>query len=112
MTERKVTVMDKEVIGYRTFPLLKKHLEKKDGYDWHHIVEQCQIRRSGFSPYVINSPTNVILIPRETHVLISAYYSSKPEGMTQIVRDFLTGKSFEFQYAFGIKVLVEYGVSI
>lgn len=116
MEQRTITVMGEETVGYKTFTGLKTKLDKKQGYEWHHIVERCQIWRSGFSPYVINSIINVVLIPHQIHILISSYYSRKPNKeyntSAPTIRDWLTGKSFEFQYSFGIKVLMEFGVKV
>ena len=77
---------------------------------WHHTVEQCQIAKSGFSPQMINNTTNIISVDIATHARISAYYNSI-QGFTNgvRVRDWLAGQSFQAQYDFGIKVLMDYG---
>ena len=72
----------------------------------HHIVEQCQQRKSGFSSSQIQSPSNKITLDYDVHRKISGYYSSKPEGFDGLrVRDWLAGKSFEEQTEFGWQVI-------
>ena len=68
----------------------------------HHIVEQCQQAKSGFSAADIQSPGNKIAIPYSVHRKISGFYSSKPEWTKGLrVRDWLAGQSFEQQSAYG-----------
>jgi len=97
-------------MGFSTFEKVKKYLGAPgEGKQWHHIVEQCQIKktRSSFSPYKIHNTCNLIAIDKDVHNKISKYYSSKFEftdGKT--VRDWLSDdKSFEFQYNFGLDVI-------
>ncbi|EYE87359.1 hypothetical protein Q428_13775 [Fervidicella metallireducens AeB] len=99
-------------IGFKTFKALKKYLGPAGKNKvWHHIVEQCQIGRSGFSATKINNTKNVIAIDNATHAKISAYYSSKrPFTHGKTVRDWLSGQSYEAQYKFGMNVLRQYGV--
>ena len=73
--------------------------------DVHHIVEQCQVRKSGFAYVDIQGNRNLITIPRSLHHKISGYYSSKPEGYGQRVRDSLVGESFESQWQTGMDIL-------
>ena len=72
----------------------------------HHVVEQCQANKSGFSQSQIQADSNKIELPYDTHRAISGYYSSKQyftNGMR--VRDWLAGQSFEFQTQFGWNVI-------
>lgn len=71
----------------------------------HHIVEQCQAGRSGFSLTRLNSTDNLTRLTKAQHDVISAYYSSKPLGFPAKVRDTLNGKSFEEQLDFGLEVV-------
>ena len=72
----------------------------------HHIVEQCQIGKSGFSSAEINLINNKVAIPRSAHHKISGHYSSKPAELNGLrVRDWLAGKTFEEQYEYGLKIL-------
>ena len=68
----------------------------------HHIVEQCQVRKSGFAREDIQRNSNLIDLPRSLHHKISGLYSSKQRytnGMR--VRDWLATKSWDFQENFG-----------
>ena len=99
--------------GYSSFQKLKRAIGSAGkGNDWHHIVEQCQIRKSGFDVQMIQNEKNVIAISKKVHRKISGYYSSIPKdgstgGLT--VRNFLSGKSYQFQYEYGIKILKMFG---
>ena len=76
------------------------------GNEWHHIVEQSQIAKSGFSPQMIQNTNNIISISKTTHRAISGYYSSvQPFTNGMIVRNWLAGQSFSAQYEFGINVI-------
>jgi RHS repeat-associated protein len=74
----------------------------------HHIVERCQIRKSGFAQVDIQGNSNLISLPYDLHRKISGYYSSK-QGYSgnMIVRDWLAGQSYEFQYNFGMEQIAE-----
>ncbi len=99
-------------VGYNSFNALKKAIGSPgSGNQWHHIVEQSQIGRSGFTPQQIQNTANIIAVDAPTHAKISAYYSSKPtftNGVT--IRDWLTGQSFQQQYDFGIATLKKFGI--
>lgn len=99
---------------FSSFNALKRSLGSAGrGKQWHHIVEQCQISKSGFSKYWIQNSNNVINISNSVHTKISAYYSSIQSftnGMT--FRKWLAGQSFKKQYEWGIKVLRMFGVKI
>ena len=74
----------------------------------HHIVEQCQVQKSGFSQDQVQADGNKIPMDYADHRKISGYYSSKKpfsEGLR--VRDWLAGQSFAEQMAFGWKILEE-----
>ena len=99
---------------FSSFNALKRSLGSAGkGKQWHHIVEQCQIGKSGFSKYWIQNSNNVINISNSVHAKVSAYYSSIQSftnGMT--FRNWLAGQSFKTQYEWGIKVLRMFGVKI
>jgi methyl-accepting chemotaxis protein len=85
--------------GFESFNDLKKYLESPgEGNQWHHIVEQSQINKSGFSVSQIQNTDNIIAIDKATHAKISGYYSSK-QAFTggKTVRDWLAGQSYEAQ---------------
>jgi hypothetical protein len=68
---------------------------------WHHIVEKWQVPR--FGAQAIHNTGNIIRIPKHVHDLISGFYSSKrriSQGL--IVRQWLSAKSFDEQYQFGM----------
>lgn len=101
-------------IGFRSFDDLKDYIGTPgEGNAWHHIVEQSQINNSGFSVNQVHNVNNIIALPNgkgSIHAKVSGFYSSKPDftnGLT--VRQWLTGKSFEEQFNYGIKVLERYG---
>lgn len=73
----------------------------------HHVVEQCQSKdyRSGFSGSRINSTDNLMWLPKDVHADVSAYYSSRPRGFDETVRNSMNGMSFEDQYKFGMDVI-------
>ncbi|KJR46899.1 Guanosine polyphosphate pyrophosphohydrolase/synthetase [Desulfosporosinus sp. I2] len=99
--------------GFNSFNALKKELGSAgEGKAWHHIVEQNQIRKSGFSPQQIHNTNNVIAVDSATHAKISGYYNSiRPDISGNMrVRDWLAGQSYEYQYEFGIDVLKQFGV--
>ena len=100
--------------GFNSFKELKEYLGiPGKGKAWHHIVEQAQIKRSGFLLKKVNNVNNIIAIPHgkgSVHAKISGFYSSKPDfanGLT--VRQWLKGQSFEKQFSFGMKILKRYG---
>ncbi len=47
---------------------------------WHHIVEQSQIKKSGFRPEEIHNVNNVIAIDHAVHMKITGYYNPKDQG--------------------------------
>ena len=105
---------------FSTFKALKNSLGSAGkGRQWHHIVEQCQIKtsRAGFSKYWVHNSNNVINIADDVHQLISNFYSSIPNKQVVntggiVFRDWLNGMSFEQQYKWGIWVLRYFGVKV
>ena len=96
--------------GFDTYYRLKKKIGKAgEGKEWHHIVEQNQIKKTGFEPSRVHNTDNIISLDKSIHKEISRVYSSKTwysNGMT--VRNWLVGKSFEEQYEFGLRIIREY----
>ncbi|MBP3392298.1 MAG: RHS repeat-associated core domain-containing protein [Clostridia bacterium] len=105
---------------FSTFKALKNSLGSAGkGRQWHHIVEQCQIKtsRAGFSKYWVHNSNNVINITDDVHQLISNFYSSIPNKQVvntggKVFRDWLIDMSFEQQYKWGIWVLRYFGVKV
>ena len=93
--------------GFGTYGKFKSEIGSAgEGKQWHHIVEQNQITKSGFPAEQVHNTNNIVEIDRTTHIEISSYYSSKQSfsnGMT--VREWLVGQSFEAQYAFGLEIM-------
>jgi RHS repeat-associated protein len=75
------------------------------GMNWHHFVEQRLAKNGTFSPQLIYSTENSILIQSgkgSSHTAISAYYSSIRKFTDgQTVRKWIEKKSFEEQLKFG-----------
>lgn len=75
----------------------------------HHIVEQCQGNKSGFSNEQIQASSNKVELDYYVHRRISGYYSSKQPFTNGLrVRDWLAGQSFESQTAFGWSIVDMY----
>ena len=75
----------------------------------HHIVEQCQVGKSGFSNSEIQASSNKVTLEYSLHRKISGYYSSKPDVYKGLrVRDWLAGQSFEAQTRFGWYIIQTY----
>lgn len=93
--------------GYDTYQQFKKEVGSAGkGNEWHHVVEQSQISKSGFAPQMIHNTNNIVSISRTTHRAISGYYSSiQPFTNGLTVRNWLAGQSFSFQYQFGLDVI-------
>ena len=93
--------------GFDTFRELKREIGSPGaGNEWHHIAEQSQISKSGFSHNVIHNTNNIVSVGKTTYRAISGYYSSiQPftNGMT--VRNWFVGQSFSEQYNFGMNVI-------
>ena len=99
-------------IGFGTFSQLKEYLGSPgSGNHWHHVVEQCQIVKSGFSATMVHATNNIYAVSADIHVKITGYYGSVQNFTNGLkVRDWLAGQSFETQYKFGIDVLKTFGV--
>lgn len=97
--------------GYNSFRQVKKAIGSPGtGNQWHHIVEQSQIRKSGFDVQLIQNPKNLIPISKSVHQQISAYYSSiQPISNGMTVRNWLAGQSYQLQYDFGIGIIKMFG---
>ena len=97
--------------GYDSYKDFKKENSvQTKGNHWHHVVEQCQEQKSGFSVQQINNTNNMIELTPTQHGQVSGFYSSiQPFSEGMKVRDWLAGQSFEAQYQFGIDKLTELG---
>ena len=93
-------------IGFDSFSALKKYQGSAGSNNhWHHVVEKCQIDKSGFSSQQIHNTSNVVSVDPYTHYQISGHYVSKQWYTGNLnVRNWLAGKPFEFQSWYGWKV--------
>ena len=112
----KPAVSEKQVPnkGFNSFSELKNYIgDTGEGNAWHHIVEQSQIEKSGFTPESIHNVNNIIAIPHgkgSVHAKITGHYNSKQIYTgDQTVRDWLSGKSFSEQFDYGMNQLKKYG---
>jgi hypothetical protein len=83
----------------------------RPGTDRHHIVEQTSAEEDGFPRSVIDSPENLVRIPRLKHYEITGWYQ-KPNADYggQTPRDYLRGRSWAVRYAVGLDALKRFGV--
>ena len=100
--------------GFKTFRQFKKVFgSAESGMNWHHIVEQTPSNIKSFGPEKIHNLNNLVQITGgkgSLHAKISGHYSSKPQDLHGLtVRQWLSTKSFEEQYEYGIKTLKIYG---
>ena len=101
--------------GYDSFEQAKNALGSAgEGKAWHHIVEQSQIQKSGFSATDIHNTKNLVAIDSgysgSIHSQISGYYNSKPRYTNgNTIRNWLAGQSFDDQFEFGMKQLQKFG---
>ncbi|MBQ0736473.1 hypothetical protein [Aquimarina celericrescens] len=103
--------------GYRSFDAFKRiEGNASSGNALHHIVEQGGHRglnQQKFGKSNIHNTKNIIDIPTGSgslHQKVTSYYQSKPaftNGKT--VREWLSDKSFQEQYEFGLQVLRDNG---
>lgn len=93
--------------GFNSFDSLRKFLGNAGvNRQWHHIVEQSQIAKSGFSKTSIHNTRNIVSIDIQHHQRITGYYNSiQPHTQGKRVRDWLAGKSWDYQYDYGIKIM-------
>jgi hypothetical protein len=88
---------------------------EKPGYDNHHIVEQWA-EDDGIPKNKIQSPENIVPIPKLKHWEINNWFDTPNEGLRDendialTPRQFLKGKSWEERYNFGLRVLRDFGV--
>jgi hypothetical protein len=96
-------------VGFESFNALKRALGSAgEGRHWHHLVEQSKIGQ--FLANTIHNVDNVVSIPAPIHYKITGYYNSIQrftDGKT--VREWLNGKSFEFQRDFALEILERFG---
>jgi hypothetical protein len=101
--------------GYDSFDAFKRaEGPAGEGMAWHHIVEQSQIQRSGFSATDVHNTRNVVSVESgfsgSIHSQLSGHYSSiQPYTNGLTVREWLTGQSFQAQFDYGLQQLSRFG---
>ncbi len=101
--------------GFDSYSAFKRvHGSAGSGYEWHHIVEQSQIGKSGFDTKLIQNAGNIIPLDAATHRKVSGYYSRLVPGTNMSFRDWIAykGFSYEQQQKIGEYVLEIYGVKV
>lgn len=87
------------------------------GYDRHHIVHQNddnvakspgEVRVEKFGRNLIDSPSNLVWIPRLKHQLITGYYNSEVDGVLR--RQAVGAGDFAAQREEGLQTLQRFGV--
>ena len=111
LLEAPINVYNFNVEGFHTYYVsgVGVLVHNRCGVETHHIVEQSQVGKSGFASSQIQDASNKIDIPYSMHRRISGFFSSKQpftDGMR--VRDWLVGKSFEYQSKFGWDVVMRF----
>jgi hypothetical protein len=79
---------------------------------WHHIVEQHDDNISKFGEEAIHNINNLVKLPHgkgSIHSKITGHYNSLMPGTSMRVRDYIKTLSFEEQYNYGLKKLIEFG---
>ena len=105
-------VANKADEGFNSFKAFKKAAgsagERKE---WHHIVEESQITKTGFIAQQVHNANNITAIRQTDHYKITGYYNSIDRRYSESmrVRDYLAGQSYDFQFDFGMDVLGRYG---
>lgn len=86
------------------------------GQSWHHILEQTPGNVAKFGNQAIHNTGNLMKLPHgagSIHAKVSGFYSSiQPTvtgSSTMTVRQWLSTKSYQFQYDFGIQKLIDFG---
>jgi RHS repeat-associated protein len=100
--------------AYKSFKAFKKvNGAAGEGRAWHHIVEQNPTNKLQFAPELLHNSRNLLNVPHgkgSIHMKVSGYYSSK-QSFTggQTVRQWVSSKSYEDQYSFGLQILEQFG---
>lgn len=89
---------------FETYKDFKKQYGRAgDGYEWHHIVEQSQVKNGTVAAQKVYSVENTIRLDYANHRKISAFYTSTKQDFTGglSVRQWLSQFSYEEQYEYG-----------
>ncbi len=105
-----------EIASYNDPPKSLEELQRAastraPGYDIHHIVEQTHAERDGFTRRIIDSPDNLVRVPRLKHQDINAWYQTKNKDYGGLSpREYLSGRNWEVRRAVGLRALRIHGV--
>ena len=101
--------------GYKSFEALKRKLGSAGkNNQWHHIVEQHSGNISKFGATKIHNTANIVKVPGgfkgSLHSKLTGYYNSVDRALTggKTVRNWLSTKSYAYQYEFGVKKILEF----
>jgi hypothetical protein len=96
----------------KTLEELQRAAQKpKRGYDIHHIAEQTSAEQDGFPRSKIDSPENLVRIPRFKHWEITGWYMTKNKACGELSpRDYLRGKDWQERIKMGLRALIRHGV--
>jgi hypothetical protein len=111
---------------YRAYPYIHSYFDPPKtledlqhnigrGYDEHHIVERWS-RKDGIPEEWIESPENIVRIPKLKHWEINRWLDTKAKQYTDASgneltpRQYIRGKAWEERYAFGLQVMRKFGV--
>lgn len=105
-----------QIESFRDPPMSLDELQRNvstpaPGYDIHHIVEQTQAERAGFSREIIDGPDNLVRIPRLKHQEINGWYQTKNDEFGGLSpREYLNGRNWDVRRSVGLEALRTYGV--
>ena len=105
-----------QIESYRDPPMTLEELQQNvsrpaPGYDIHHIVEQTQAERDGFTRDVIDDPDNLVRVPTLRHQEINGWYqTANPDFGWLTPREYLSGRNWDVKRAVGLEALRIHGV--
>jgi hypothetical protein len=113
-----LTTYSAEIQSYSDPPKSLEELQQAvstaaSGYDIHHIVEQTQAEREGFTREAIDDRENLVRIPTLKHQEINGWYQRPNrdyDGLTP--REYLSGRNWDVRRGVGLEALRIHGVLI
>jgi hypothetical protein len=85
--------------------------KKRPGYDDHHIIERSSAGKGGVTADDIDSPDNIVSIPRLKHYRITGWYMTKNDDFGKVSpREYLRNKGLEERRRVGLDALIKFGV--
>ncbi len=111
-----LTTYSAEISSYSDSPKSLEELQRAvsepaSGYEIHHVVEQTQAERDGFTREAIDSPDNLVRIPTLKHQEINGWYQRRnPDFGWETPREYLSGRNWDVKRAVGLDALRIHGV--